>query len=427
MKTLSNGLGIEPAVIKKLIQAEAGVSGKIGRPLGVKTTPDIERVKPDDLERIYIRNPVVFNGINKIVQTIISAGYELKCSNARTKKWYQDFLNNIGNTGSDITWDELLTQIFKHQVIYGNGWVETIFAKHGKERIVDLDMIDPKKMDFAKRSDGKYALDIYGRPIGYVETLPWGARSDNSELIGDPKPAKVSLGANQIFLSPKRIGHFKLFTVGDGFKGIGLIEPLYKQTLWKLNIEKALANSIYNNGFPMRVISVGDANHEPTPEEIQGVLNKVKDLAYHQNIAIPYYHKISLLESKSAEAMKDHLQYFNEQEIASMGVPKPFVTGGGEETNRATLTNQERMFRQTIRDIIRRTSSSIKKYIFARIAKYENKYPIPEIVWHDVEESAEVDRARLLLEAVEKGVLQPAEVKDEILKIKWYGNEDKNG
>lgn len=422
MKLLSETFGFEEKKVKRLI-FDAGIPDKQGQPAGKKTTPDLDRVDPAHLEKLYMIDPTIFNGINKIVQTIISAGYELKSTNSRTKKAYQDFFDNLGNSGNDITWDELLTQIFKHEILYGNAWVETIYNKKGN-RIVDLDMIDPKKMDFAKKSSGDYALDKYGKPIGYIETLPYGI---SGEGLGDVHPEGVSKGANQIFFNPGRIAHFKLFTVGDGFKGIGLIEPMYQQAKWKLNIEKALANSVYNSGFPMKKIKVGDPNHEPNPEQIQNILNKIKDASNEKIIGLPYYVDVEYLQAKSAENMKDHLEYFNNQEVTALGAPKPFITGGGEETNRATLTNQERMFRQTLKDVIRRTCTSIKKYIFKRMAELEDKYrPIPDLVWKDIEETAEIDRAKVLLEAVKVGVLTAADIRDELLKIKFHGNTNDN-
>lgn len=422
MRLLSESFGLEEKKVKRLI-FDAGVSSKGGQPAGKKTTPDLLRVDPASLEQLYMIDPTIFNGINKIVQTIISAGYELESTNARTKKAYQDFFDNLGNSGNDITWDELLVQMFKHQILYGNAWVETIYNKKGN-RIVDLDMIDPKKMDFAKRSSGDYALDRFGRPVGYIETLPYGV---STEGLGDIPPEGVSKGGNQIFFKPGRIAHFKLFTVGDGFKGIGLVEPMYQQAKWKLNIEKALANSIYNSGFPMKKIKVGDVNHEPNPEQIQSILEKIKNASNDKIIGLPYYVDVEYLQAKAAENMKDHLEYFNTQEVTALGAPKPFVTGGGEETNRATLNNQERMFRQTLKDIVRRTCSSIKKFIFKRMAELDSKYaPIPNLVWRDIEETAEMDRAEILLAAVKVGVLAPEEVKDELLKIKVHGNTNNN-
>jgi len=423
MKLLSEAFGLEEKKVKKLIFNTGIVTSNSttkGTPESRKTTPDIERVGLDTLERLYMINPTIFNGINKIVQTIISAGYELKSTNSRTKKSYQDFLDNLGNSGNDITWEEMLTLIFKHQVLYGNAWVELIYNKQGN-RIVDLDMIDPKKMDFAKKSDGSYALDIYGKPVGYVETLPYG---NNVAGLGDKPPEGVSSGANQIFFLPKRIAHFKLFTVGDGFKGIGLVEPAFQQSKWKLNVEKALANSIHNSGFPMKKIKVGDTTHEPNPEQIQSILEKIKSASFDKILGLPFYVDVDYLQAKGAENMEHHLDYFQNQEITALGVPKPFITGGGEETNRATLNNQERMFRQTSKDLIRRTITSIEKYIFGRMAKIDNRYsPIPEIVWYDIEETAEIERAELLLQAVKEGILKPEEIKDEILKIKMHGNE----
>lgn len=398
MKSIAEGLGIEK------IYTLANASPQVGAPIGVKTTPEITRVDLKELELIYLKNATVFSGINKITQTIMAAGYELKCKNKKILAKYNKFLDNIGNTGSDITWDELLTQIYKFQCIYGRSWIENIFNTRGN-RIVDLDIIDPKKMDYAKKGIDKIALDKFGRPVGYVETLPFG---EISLPKGDTPPAayNISLQPNQIYVDPKRICQFKLFTIGDGFYAIGLIEPAYNPALWKLNVEKGLANFIYISGFPTRIAYVGDANHEPTPQQVTNVLSKMTGLSYKQNMALPYYNKVELLEAQRAEKMREHLEYFKEQEVAAMGIPKPFATGAGEATNRATLSSQDRLFRLTLKDIIRRTCATLKKYVFAPIARLEGYPAIPDLVWGEIEEAGLPDKAERLAKYVKAGILK---------------------
>ena len=387
-----------------------------GEPKSIKTTPDIARVPQSELELTYLHNPTIFNGINKIVQTIMSAKHELVCGDKKEKIYFEKFIANLGNSGSHITWEELLSQIYKFQCIYGKSWIENVFNKKGN-RIVDWDLIDPKKMDYAKNSQEKIALDKFSEPLGYVETLPTSASPPEESKIPIEIQEKITLPQNGIFLSPERIAQIKLFTIGDGFYPIGLIEPIYKTSLRKMNIEEALANAIWRHGFPIILARVGDTNHEPTPQQITSILDKIKDVNFKQELAVPFYYDLKMLESKKAEKLKENLDYFQDQEVTGLGIPKPFATGGGEATNRATLGNQDSMFQLTLRDIIDKTIDSIRKYMFRPICELEGFKEVPNLKWDVVATDELNKKAARLVGYIKAGVLAADEVKEFVKKI----------
>lgn len=390
----------------------AEVSEKSLAPQTLKKEKSLRRLYPnqvDELARAYIHDPIVFNAINKIVQTIMSAGYVLKCKDENVLKWFEEFLSQIGNRGGETTWEEILTRIFQDLCVFGNAWVELIYNKAGNE-ILDLDIVDATTMDYAKSSDGKIVLDENGSPVGYVQRLPLDV---NVSGKGDPKPARVHCASNEIFLLRKRICHFKLYVIGDGFYGIGLIEPTYLSIVRKMNIEEALANSIWAQGFAPRIVYCGDKEHPPTPSAMNAIVEGLKELSYKQNLAIPYYNKIELLEPKRIEEAKSIIEYYRELVIAGLGIPKPFATGGGEETNRATLTNQQRMFELTLTDIVNRTCSTIRKYIFKRICDLKGFKEVPQIVWNKIGEAELNDKTSRLATYLKYGCLDP---KDESLQ-----------
>lgn len=387
-------------------------TGGTGEPESIKTTPTMERVGLDELEYSYMHNPTIFNGVNKIVQTIMSAPHEIVAKDPKVKAHFDKMIDELGHSGSDITWEELLSEIYKHQCIYGRAFIENIFNKR-HNRIVDWDIIDPKKMDYAKDSNGKIVLDKFGNNVGYFEIIPYystDAATDAREQLDKqkyppgvepPKDSKV------IFLLPEQVAQMKLFTVGDGFYGIGLIEPIYKTSLRKMNIEEAMANAIYRHGFPIIWAQLGDMNHEPTPQQVENMLEKLKNINFKQEIATPYYYQLHMLESKKSEKLREHLEYFKEQEVSGLGIPKPFATGGADGATRATLGNQSSMFQLTLRDIIRKTSYAIEKYMFKPVCDLEGFKEIPKIKWDLVGESQLDDKAKRIVEYIKAGVLKP--------------------
>jgi len=368
-----------------------------------KTTPDTQdRINPEELELTYRTNPAVFNGINKIVQLAMSANVELRANDSKVKKYFEDMLTNLGysDSGSDLTWDELLENIFRHSCIYGKSFIENIMNKKGN-RIVDWDTVDPKKIDYAKNSIKKIAFDQYGRNVGYVQSLPMDQKVDKQKF---KVPEEVSLPTNGIYLPRENLAQIKMFKVGDGLYPIGLVEPLYRQSLWKLNVEQAMANSIWRIGFPTTVAKVGDVNHEPTPQQVQNILQKIKENKFNTEMAIPYYYDLSFLESKmDMNKIVANLTYFGNEEVAGMGVPKTIVTGEGQ-TSRSTLGTQSSLLNLTMKDIMDNVVTQIRKYMFAPVCRLEGFKEIPSLTYDLVSTDELNAKARRLLQYYKSGL-----------------------
>jgi hypothetical protein len=400
MKTIAETFNVDTF---NLAATEANVNEE--PPITKKQTPTEIRVPLNELELVYMRDPTVFNGINKITQTIMSARHEIKAKDQKVLKYFVNFTENLGNSGSDITWDELLEKIFQYECIYGRSFVENIFNKKGN-RIVDWDIVDSKTIDYAKDSKNKIVLDRFNRPVGYTQTLSFD--NYNFNMIKEkPSDPRVSLLPNQLFVSVEKLAQIKLFTVGDGFYGIGLIEPIYVNSIRKQNMEEALANNVWRHGFPIVWAKLGDMSHEPTPEQVQTMLDKLKDLTFKKEIATPYYYDLQMLESKQSTKLQEHLAYYQDQQVTGMGIPKPYAIGSGEATNRATLSNMSDLYQLTLREIITNTTSAIRKYMFKPICDLEGFKEIPWIDW-DMVGIDEIDRkSKRLLSYIKSGLLPP--------------------
>jgi len=376
-----------------------------GEPVSKKETPEIVRVKQSELEQAYISDPVCFNSINKATQMIMAAGYTIEGEGSEE---FIKFLSEIGNVGDDITWDEMLEAIFKYQMIYGWSFIESVFNKK-QDRIVDLTLIDSKRMDYAKNGSDKIVLDRFGKPVGYTLQLQYGTTAE-----GDPIPNEfrnsISTGSDKIFMMPKRICQFKLYTYGDRFYPLGLIEPGYKSVLRKMNIEEAQANSIYTRGTYPVIAYVGDQMHDPTPQDIDSVLKNLTRLKHDRYTAFQYWVKVDTLEAKQSDIVQSTLDYLRLNETASLGMPTAFATGAGEATNRATLNNQQVVLEFTLNDIVNRTVATIEKYIFKRIAFYNGYKGVPKLKWGTIRADEPNDQAMRLINYVKNGILNPEDI-----------------
>lgn len=392
------------------------------KPISKKTTPTLPMVDKAQLEAAYKCEPTIFNAINKTTQLIMAAGYRLLGDDEESVKFFTDFFDSIGSQGGELEWEELLNSVFKHQMIYGEAWNELIPAI-GDSKIVDIDLIDPKKMDYAKDSNDKIVLDKWGDPVGYVETLPFDYSADSKYLA--PKEAVIQ--PNQIFFPVDNIAHYKLYTVGDGFYGIGMIEPSYNMILRKLNMEEALANALNRVGFPTRRVKVGDLNHEPTEEQVRNAATDIKNMSYMGVTSHPYWVDVFLDEAQHPEKLQEQLNYFIAQIVTGSGLPAALATGKGEETNRATLNRQEALAKLTLKDIVRRTTRIISKNIIIPVAKANNVNPV-KISWGEISIEELDGKAKRLEAYVKSGLLTPDKlIEDLIRKYEELPKRETNG
>jgi hypothetical protein len=391
------------------------------KPLTAKTTPTIPRVRKTELEGVYLNDPIIFNFVNKITQIIMSANYRL-VGEEKSINFFEDFFDSVGFKGGEVDWNEILYSIFQHQMIYGEAWNELIPAKRDKNRIVDIDIIDPKKMDYALDSMQRIVMDQFMNPVGYTQTLP---TDYNIETQIEP-PSTVVLMPNQVFLPPERIAHYKLYTIGDRFYGIGLVEPAYYSSIRKMNTESGWANSVERDGFPKKILEFGDENHEPTEEMIQRGLEKIKEMDSMGVIASPYWVKLKLLQSKSPEKLQEYSEYFTNQEVAASGLAKAFATGWGETTNRSTLNRLEALSKMALKDIVRRTTKVIENKIIKPVAISNNVDPI-KIVWGELSIEELDSKIKRIVSCVQAGLLVPDKnLEDYIRKLEDLPGRDKN-
>lgn len=364
---------------------------------------DIERVSGEELDRAYRTDSFVFNAVNIAVEMIMSAGYTIKAKSAKVRKFFEKFVNEVSKVGADATFDELLARIYQDSYIHGGGWNEIVWNVEDTKP-VDLKTLNAVEMDFARDGNGNVMLDENEKPVGYVQKVPFGV---DIEGKGDEVPEGVTLGEHKIFILPKRISYIPLYTFGPGFVGIGRVEPAYKATIWKLNLLKAGAESTSRRGFSPIIAKVGNENVHPTPQMIQDILTEVKKLDYSKYMAMPWYVELTTLDVKSIETYEGFLKYLTAMQSAALGVPVPFITGLGEETNRATLGTQLQVFELLLNSVARRISKNIEKYIFRPIAEAEDFDEVPTLEWGKV---------TTLPEKIKKIIDEKPEKKDEETK-----------
>ncbi len=421
MGFLSQLLGYKEVNLSK----ESSITGKsLSSGYGSK---DKGRIDRSVLEDDYRYDSVTFNIINKQLQMIMQAGFEITTKRASNQKFYDDFFDNIGDIGEETTVEELVEYILQDMLMYGNSFVELIFENGNiDKKIVDLKTIPEKSMDYLKDSSKNIIYDSFGKPLGYVMTFPdkydVGGLGDKIPKMYDGVAVKAS---NEIFFLRERIAHFKLHTYGDRSYGIGLIEPAHTSTFRKLMIEEARTNEIYTRGANTIVAYVGDSEHEPTKENLDDVLFNIANWKHDRYFSFPYWVKLDDQKIEQNDAVDKTLEYLRINQAASAGMPMAFATGAGEATNRATLNNQQQILELSLQHVINKFSASFNKYILKRIKESNGISEVAKIKFGSVIAEEKDNKSKRLLEAIQNKSICPEEAREYILKAEGLERDDK--
>jgi len=215
------------------------------RTASVKSTvPEFKRLDLAEAERIYLSDALVRNAINTSVH-LFDCDYDIEAPSSRIKEEVQIFLDSID-------FPQLRRDIARDAFIYGDAWCELIYKNN---RLIGVVSLNPRSIDYQKSNLGAIKLDRYGNPVGYIQYV-------SSEQMSDPQVSNKLVtvgGVTGIPLRNDQVARFYFDKVGDGWYGLGLIEPIYSVTLGKNEAEMGLSHVIHKVGFPVVVMSVGDS------------------------------------------------------------------------------------------------------------------------------------------------------------------------
>ncbi len=372
MKTISQLLSDETTETLKKVHSPSETGGT---PATKQKTPVDNRVDFEKLETVWRRVPVVHNAVNKMTQMIMSKEWFLEGAPDDVIEYYEDFFDQVGTVGPNQDFNDLLETIFRYQIIYGEHYVELVGAEEDDE-IVDLAMVDPKKVAYARTDYHNVALDKYGNPIGYVQKLPMGYRLDE-QVYEPPEGLNLGLAENNIYLPNERVAHFKLYTYGEGLFPVGLIEPAYASAQRNLELQKDFADNTKSTLFPMRYLLYGDEAHPPMPDAMDDMLQNIQASGNKTEAVLPYYVETGMWEAENPETILDFFDFFDEEVVKALGIPKSIAEGQATRVNRASLQSQIRVWEVAMMDIIKRTCNTIEKQIMEPIARQQgfDEYP----------------------------------------------------
>ncbi len=380
---------------------------------------DSKRVPRIELENIYLTDPQAFNTVNKSKQLIMQAGFKVEAAKKGSQGKYDDFFKNIGHIGMRTNLPQLLSYIFHDKFLYGSAYVERIYDREQTE-ILDLKMIDPKLMDYARDAEDVIVVDNQQNPIGYVMDV---GRRDNrykgddipTSIGGSPVVGNVVLKGTDIFLLSFRIAHFRMFTFGNRFEAVGIVEPAFQDIIRKHKIEEATANTIHNTAAYPIIGYVGDNQRAASQTMMNSTLDAMKNLSHSRYMVFQHPTKLETLEVKHSEQVDQTLRYFRGNQSAASGMALGFSIGTGEAINRSTLSTQQRMLDISLDSEARATAEEFNVIILDELNRVNKYGSDAKMIWGNVAAEEKNEKMLRLMDAVDSAVIAPEEARPYVL------------
>lgn len=347
-------------------------------------------------EILYRLDPLVWAGVNKLTRLIASPQIYFTGAKEEDVVAMEMFLDRIGLR-------LLLPSLIKDIFIYGYGVAE--IEKDAKGRILKLSQIDPKTFDYIREERMNYiARNPDGTIRGYIQKI---------------------IGEEEKEFSPDRIILLRFYLLGEECLGLSPLEPVYKASWIKLNLEEALGEAVYRHGFPIYWFKIGgpeayQKGFEVTPAKIKEAKQYLKDLSTANELIIPWWIEPGRLEARSRISdLSEFLQYLSAEIMSGLEIPK--IYGTATEEIQANVAQETLDFEKTIKTFQVILAEQLETQLFSQYRKVEAKrieFPFPKLNFTEHSEETKMFRARRLAQYSKYNLITPDEnLETDIRKI----------
>jgi hypothetical protein len=372
-------------------------------------TRKLSRVTRQDLETLYMTDAQTFKLVNSYMQLLLQAGYRIVSENKGSQKQYDDFFSNIGRIGMHYKLEQLLSRIIQDCVLYGHAYIERVYDETGS-MIVDLKPIDAKLMDYVR--DMKYVMmtDLEQNPLGY--TMYVGYYSD---AVSDLYPQGARVIPGYIFLRKERIANIVLSPFGNGFEGLGLVEPAYNQIHRKMKIEETASNAIFNAADSLIYAIVGDSTRSASVPLMNETLKTLQKWTTNRRAVFAAPTQIASMPVEQSSQVNDHLHYLRQDQAAAGGMSLGMAIG--EDNNKSTQNTERKDFNTKLNSCARTIAEQFTSKILDVL--YEvNGYGSKAIMkWNNVSIEDRTDIVALLDVAFKDGAITAREYRNYIKNV----------
>jgi hypothetical protein len=330
---------------------------------------------------LYTFTPYIKASIDVTVNLAISNGFELEGGEDQVREWLSNWLDeqNILETLRIVATDML---------VFGNAYLE-MCRNEDAGKIEWLKPLDPVHM--------RVRRDAYGQVLGYIQLLTFPP----------------------VVFASDEICHFKWGAKSWWYEsayGTSLLRPLLKIQALIDQLEDDMAVIVHTYAKPMLVVKAGTPERPWTDQQLQQLVEAFRDRKPATDVFVRGDVEVDVVPSLTKDVnVTFWLDYLLRQREAVLGVPKIFL-GYSEGTNRATaeVVMQEYVTRlRMMQEII---GDTLETVLFKQLVKDEfgEGVEIPKIKWKPIWEPTFQDKAKVLGDLVDKGIILPKEARTQL-------------
>ncbi len=380
------------------------------------------RVEKSKIREICMSDAMSFNMLNVYTNLIMKAGYKYI---GETEE-YEKLFSEMKNYGDKSSIRRLHKELLRDRGQYGAAFLELIPYEDGNG-IADLRRVNASKIDYVRDKQGNLILDRNGEPFGFV--MDFGANA-KLKSKGDTVPSELTvLGFNlnkgQIYLKRDKIVVFPLYRLENNYDYIGLIEPAYQDIVDRLEAAQIQVNALKVKATSKPVITVGDAQHEPTPQMMDDANYLVSNMTEADGLVIPKFMEVSTLEYKSLDLVAETVKMLLSSLAAASGTPLSLITGNGEATNRSTLASHLEMTLSMLQSQVDDYVEDFNMFVIERIKTENNLKGNCSLVWDRIRYEDRLEELENLQKAYLNGGVSNLEYRYLLNeKFNWELKED---
>jgi len=327
---------------------------------------------------LYTFTPYIKASIDVTVNLAISNGFELEGGEDHVREWLSNWLDeqNILETLRIVATDML---------VFGNAYLE-MCKDEDTGKIVWLKPLDPVHM--------RVRRDAYGQVLGYIQLLTFPP----------------------VVFASDEICHFKWGAKSWWYEsayGTSLLRPLLKIQALIDQLEDDMAVIVHTYAKPMLVVKAGTPERPWADPQLQALAEAFRNRKPATDVFVRGDVDVQVIQSMTKDVNVNFwLDYLLRQREAVLGVPKIFL-GYSEGTNRATaeIVMQEYVTRlRMMQEII---GDTLETVLFKQLIRDEfgEGVEVPKVKWRPIWEPTFQDKAKVLGDLVDKGIILPKEAR----------------
>ncbi|MCK4260594.1 MAG: phage portal protein, partial [Halanaerobiales bacterium] len=283
---------------------------------------------------MYLTSPTAFAGIEAIVFSVLSAGFEIEHESEEIKKRYTRRFDKIYPK---------LYSVLTNALVFGDSYTKII---EGKDNFVtDLELFFPPDVTI---KDDKY----YVKEKGKIVPL-------------------------------KNIWQFQLMPRSDKSYGISLLGIAREPLEWKTEIDEAVTEAIKRHGFSKYhiICSKDDRGLYPDDNRLRELERQFRKIHVGHEFVSTDKINIKPIDTSGFPALLDYLQYFTNLAATGLMVPAEVLGQGASAATFATAKVRMEHFQKRVIPYFQQVlECSINEYLLGENAEgalFHFKEPVP--------------------------------------------------